>query len=190
MLIILVTMTLMWNYLLVPIWSRSDPSQPTMRLLCHCVLLCCRSLASLHQMGFLHHMEEVDGAALLSTWLLRNSWNVHASLICAVALRVCADKMWQKKKKNLKNGETKKKIVDDKSIYCVVMAAGRNSDVLAEAFRKHRSPSGESFLLMKASISLNWLFWARRAFKHSCGHFKQNNSRHWTQLRKGKITDC
>lgn len=47
-----------------------------------------------------------------------------------------------------------KKIVDDKSIYCVVVAAGRDLDVLAEAFRQHRSPSGESSLLIEAFTSL------------------------------------
>lgn len=52
-------------------------------------------------------MEEVNGAALLSA-RLHSSWNVHASLICAVALRVCSDKMWQKKKSE--NREKKKKM--------------------------------------------------------------------------------
>lgn len=84
--------------------TRSDPSQPTVPLLCYyCVItvsLCRFSLASLLQMGFLHHMEEVNGAALLSAWL-RSSCNVYASLICAVALRVCSDKTWQKKRRKI-----------------------------------------------------------------------------------------
>lgn len=85
-------------------------------------------------------MEEVNSAALLSA-RLHSSWNVHASLICAVALRVCSDKMWQKKKKNLKI-EKRKKNVEDKRFYCGVATAGwRNCDVLAEAFRRHFSPS-------------------------------------------------
>lgn len=76
----------------------SGSSLALIRLNHPCMLLCrCCSLASLRQMGFLHHMEEVTGAALLPS-RLRSIWNVHPSHMCLI-WRACSDRTWLKKEK-------------------------------------------------------------------------------------------
>lgn len=85
----------------------------------------------------------------------------------------------------------KQKIVDDKSIYCVVVATERDWDVLAEAFRQHRSPAGESSPLLEAFTSLIGCFGSDGPSNTPAVTLKQKNSRHsvWTQLWR-ENTDC